>query len=799
VNKEMENQTNLKDALAEAPPQLNVEPTPAAQPAPSTGFDVRQLATAAPKPAGPAPGSLGWHLTNAYNSPAAQVPGGATKALFSGVTDALLHGNDEKPAQPEAQSNDWQAAQANADQSRPTPAPVQNAKPGIFDNVIKALGDARGGAGQRGVIQGVLGTAGEMTDRARREQQDQVQMAHSNAEMLKEQLLVHKLGEDARAENIAQGTKSVDEMINVPASYGGENGTEDFKGKTSQELTDLINKKQINPSVQTVFATGRKQVGADKNGVPIYQTTYSVVTPPAKMTITPERAKDLNDTIGTEFSTDPEKLQVLPGVVANKYIQQASNAKVLSAAAMHANTALGLQVDNDKAIAASKDLASNGQVVGAVAHEKSSEDDPYAYVKAYNLLKNSGAFTDPKSSLNGKEQAFRLMAGAGDAKNFEKQQESFATAQEKNAEKTTDIVASALKDPAKIQSDTETVLAASASRMNDQNLTTTQRADAARVNELAKNVLKLKQDTENSKELNKEEIKAKAAQRSSALNNPQGLTGPAFIATLPPGRANTLRQFEAGTLVLNPTALERTEKGQAYLDDVYSAYPDLDASKAPAYAKLRQSFTNGKEAQELKAANTALEHLDLFDQHLKGAVVGKIGQGLQAVGMNEQVRSLADDGKAVANELAKIYVGGVAGEHSIKEWQDLLDPNTLGMTESKLRTNMIEATKLMGGKMSALQNQWDDGVPSKMITAPKNMASAKNIDVYKRITGQDMDVHPTQNASATANAPAGAIQRPADLPTATHTQQFTKNGVTKTFWADASGKPLREATDIPKE
>jgi hypothetical protein len=766
---------NIEDQLAQAP-LSSKEANPAdalikytlpasaaaAQPAaaPQAGFDFGKVAIAEPAPEGPRPGSLGWSLMNAFAHPEAQKPGGAVKALLAGSTAAIHHDTEEGAENPE-----WQGVR-NGSPTTPTSPAIQPRKKGFFDDVMSRLGDAGAGAGQRGVVQGFLKSAGAMNDRQRQEQQDQIQMAHSNAEMLKEQLLVHKMGEESRAENIAAGKASVDEMVNAPASFGGENGTEDFKGKTSDELKDLIAKKQVNPAVQTVFATGRKEVGQDSNGVPIYQTTYSVVTPPAKMTISPERAADLNKTLGMELSTDPEKLQVLPGVVANKYIQQAQNARVLAAASLHANTMLGLQVDYDKAVNASKDLSSNGQVVSAVAHEKSGEDDPYAYVKAYNLLKNSNAFTDPKSSLNGKEQAFRMMAGAGDEKNFTKQQDSFAAAQQKNSEKVNDVVAESLKDPSKIQNDTETVLAASKARMTDPSLTPQQRQDAQRVNEMATNVRALKLETEASKELTKDEAKQRVQDNLAKVNNPSGLTGDAFIKSLPPGRANVLKAFGGGTLVLSP-GIFRSEKALPLVTDLYTAYPDLDETKAISYAKLRTNFTSGKEAAGLNGINTSLHHINLMDQNLNKATAGYTGTVEQFFGANPAGRAVADDAAALAAELGKLYTGGVIAQAEAEKWQEKLDPKGFGQTVGKLRTNLKEFTKLLGGKIEAYQDQWDDGVPSAFISAPKRIAAPESIQTYKRLTGDDLKVHPSQDNSATANAPAGAIEKPAQFPTST--------------------------------
>ena len=80
--------------------------------------------------------------------------------------------------------------------------------------------------------------------------------------------------------------------------------------------------------------------------------------------------------------------------------------------------------------------------------------------------------------------------------------------------------------------------------------------------------------------------------------------------------------------------MERTDKGQAYLDDIYAAYPDLDASTAPAYAKTRINFSTGKEAAGINSSNTAIHHLNRMDANLNQATAGYTGSVEQFFGAN---------------------------------------------------------------------------------------------------------------------------------------------------------------------
>jgi hypothetical protein len=82
------------------------------------------------------------------------------------------------------------------------------------------------------------------------------------------------------------------------------------------------------------------------------------------------------------------------------------------------------------------------------------------------------------------------------------------------------------------------------------------------------------------------------------------------------------------------------------------------------------------------------------------------------------------------------------------------------MTVGKLKTNVAEFTRLLGGKLEAYQDQWDDAVPSKSIPAPKAIASPESIATYKRLTGEDLKVHSVQpSANVSSGPPAGATHK----------------------------------------
>lgn len=669
-------------------------------------------------------------------------PGGISRGLIAASLSALL--GRKEPVDPSAKFTP-----TNVDTTTPTKAPPTQRAP-FGQPVMSLLGDLAGPE------RGLAGFAKATTQRQTQEQKDRVVMAASNAQMLHEQGLVHKQGVDAIDDAIKSGQTSVKELIeSVPGAGANSAGHEDFKGKTSDELTQMLQKGLFDPSVQTAFPTGKIVTGKDANGFPIYRTTYSVITPAKHVKITPEIAKALNEN-GSEYpvSDDPAKQQEMDGVQLNHSIQQANNAKA---------TKRAFQVEEAKAdetirkAQTSKDAQTvfqNPVVMNArLGHDasKPGSPDPFAVVKTFDYFMNHPEDVKRTGIPN---FADAYMQAAGGENYFKGLREEYQKSQAKSVDVRDSMIKEYTEHPDKISHNTPAVIAATDSILNDPTQKgTKQYNDAQRLKIQALNTQALEKTLEGERELDKEEIKRKAQQRASASLNPQGLTGEAFIKTLPVGRANALRNFANGTLVLNPTALERTDKGQAYLDDISAAYPDLDASRAPAYAKTRINFSTGKEAAGINSSNAAIHHLNRMDANLNQATAGYTGSVEQFFGLNPAGRAVADDAQAVSGELGKLYTGGVVTEGEKKEWEEKLNPKGFGMTVGKLKTNVAEFTRLLGGKLEAYQDQWDDAVPSKAIPAPMAIASPESIATYKRLTGEDLKVHSVQPSSV--NAPSG--------------------------------------------
>jgi hypothetical protein len=700
------------------------------------------------------PGSFSQKFFGALNKPANGLP--LMPALIKAGVDAM---NPEKQSTIDAalKTGPWAAATSNADATQPTQAPLQAPRRSPAEGILAAIGDISAAPGEGGFWGGFSRTAKATTERRREEMNDREHLATANAQMLHEQQLSHKLGEDQLAAATVSGKEGLNAIMTAerPGSLVAE-------GLTSDQVAAKIKQGEIDPTKQTVFLTGRIPVGKDANGQPLFRSTYTIVEPAGDIKLSDKQADFIKSETGREIPAGTE----LPSVQFNSLWQQAQSAQTTNAARDLALAKNSLEVHKAQVGKDAEGMARIPIVTNAINGHTASPEDPYATVKAFDaIMNNPKLLNDPSMPANFAEAYARWAGGDDTGANFGKLREKYAEAQAKNADTVGTMINDYMEHPDKISGHTPAVIAAADAILKDPTKAgTKQYLDAQRLKDQAQATQKFELDQEGAKEITKDEAKLKAQQRASAVANPQGLTGEAFIRTLPVGRAATLRAFGTGAMVVNPSALERTDKGQAFLDDIYTAYPDLDTSKAPAYAKMRTNFSTGKEAQGINASNTVLHHLDRMNTNLDTATAGITGSMEQFIGTNEAGRRLADDSKAVSGELGKLYSGGVVTEGEMRDWEEKLNPKGFGMTVNKLRTNVKEFAQLLGGKLEAFQDQWDDGVPSQYLSAPKSLASVDSQAAYKKITGKDLKVHPTQQISgieqkqpALPNQPANTI------------------------------------------
>ena len=148
-------------------------------------------------------------------------------------------------------------------------------------------------------------------------------------------------------------------------------------------------------------------------------------------------------------------------------------------------------------------------------------------------------------------------------------------------------------------------------------------------------------------------------------------TGPEYLATLSPQDQAQLKAVHEGRQGLSERQLG-TKDGKILSEQLNAAYPDFDATKYPAYNKMRTSMTSGPISVGVNRFNTALQHLATMDSHVSA---WSTIPGLKSVDalVGGDAANLEADRTAVKSELAAAYKGGVASQGEVNDWAEMLD------------------------------------------------------------------------------------------------------------------------------
>jgi hypothetical protein len=608
-------------------------------------------------------------------------PGGWARALLAGAHKAL--------------------AGAITPQAPGEPSRVGQIMQGLGN--IGAVGEIPHGSGKLG---GALVGIGRVLNAGNEQQNAQDQhrqmMAEANARLLHEQALVHQVNDQAILGSIDSGSKAVEKLKNAasPAPIIAD-------GVTSDELNQLLQSKKIDATQETAFPTGRKVVGENPDGTPIYRTTYTALGVPKDVNLDPNvpADKEILDRLN-KFGPPTQ------GVWGNGGVQHFTGAQF--------NLASQISSDNEAATRARNKTLEDAEI------DDSRRKDALAVVRIgpewNNALSNAG--NDPLKALAAMQanpgmvqkfpNLYQTVRSAYGPASFDKLVED----RQKKLADQTDLITEITKDPTKIEGKTSSVIAASQAIINDPNASTDKKQAAQRVLKQAQDTRAMEVQLDGDKELKKSQIKNGAADRS----NPSGLTGDAFIKTLPPGRAAALKAINDGSVAINSAALERSDKGQAYMDDIYAAYPDFQAYKGETWPKAYNEYNgSGATAKAKVNYNTALSHLqDLYQN--------STAEGLYVVGSKPY-----EDRKAaysiVVNEVGKAVKTGVITEGEGKELRDSLN----GWLPSTAKERTAHVAGLLKNKIDEFQTAFQDSAPSAQIKVPR-LISPQAQSAYDYIT-----------------------------------------------------------------
>ena len=754
--------------------------------APSTDLnDVQQ--EQAQQPVLPAPNSA-----SAAIAPIVQgAPDLATAVAQAFLKHTATIAQNSQVAQ-KTQAIEQQKAKAAATPAEDRPAPTPAPSAGSFgDKLAGALGDAAHASDTKGGwLSGVANTLKARNERLANEQKDRVLLAKSQAE----NIAMHRNFYQQDLEHRQQFHEANQKFFDA---YKESNDQETM---SQAELADHMKNDKSFAQDYLARATGEVPVVDAKgdevmekdSGRPVMTPTYTVMKiatkdgSPAAVTVDQTKSADFKKYLGLTYPVGT-KLTVLRDNALNQNMVAAR-----SAASLLSNTngkeLSQEQIDtirpllSDPTVTSAISEVPGSAYAGIVRHMKNADDHLSVYqaqAAAAKASNNQQALDKANADIASVQEERQKLATVDSQAITQKQRDEFYKEQKEN----NGNVAEYLADPSKIQGHAESVIAAA-----DDTISTSKDPavvkQAQRARDMAVNVQKLEDQRKVDLAVSEQNAKTKAAQVD---NNPNGLSGEAFLKTLPPGRAGLVKAIAEGRLPVNANAFERSTAGKPnqLSDDVFAAYPDFNAEKGANWPKAVQEFTiSGADHKKAQAYNVALAHMkSLYDNTTAEGVMNPLSKAFQD-------RQL--DMTQVTREFGNAVAAGVLTQGEAEEVKNALTGTTFNaLTPALKRERIVEAANLLGRKIDEVQREFNDRAPSASIKVPTLLGpEAKRALDYVQSGG----------GKAPAGQPAKVgFQRPADVPNATGAAPDPKTN--KMYWHDASGKAIREvkAGELPNE
>lgn len=247
----------------------------------------------------------------------------------------------------------------------------------------------------------------------------------------------------------------------------------------------------------------------------------------------------------------------------------------------------------------------------------------------------------------------------------------------------------------------------------------------------------------------------RAAAGAATAASVGGATGADALAALPTGDAATVKAIGEGRQA-PPSRF--TKEGQRIMGMVNQVYPDYDASSYPTYQSMRKFMTSGPGGVGLNFIGTARNHLDELESTIPDNVnVPLVGSAINWVknaatrATSPQLKAFESARDAVSSEVAKAYAGKAITQNEHDNMLSLINESD---SPDALRGSIGEFRRLLNGKLSSYQTQWESGMPRGVVSPNSTLEKLLGAsDTSTPPTGQPTPPTPPTGPPATNAAP----------------------------------------------
>jgi hypothetical protein len=234
-----------------------------------------------------------------------------------------------------------------------------------------------------------------------------------------------------------------------------------------------------------------------------------------------------------------------------------------------------------------------------------------------------------------------------------------------------------------------------------------------------------------------------------------GVNGDAFLQTLQPNTAAQVKALAEGRMQFPSGFALKTPYWQQMLSAVSQYDPNFDQVNFNARSKTRSDFTSGKNAQNIKALNTAIGHLGTLNDQIDNTASGSLtplnyleNKTAELTGSSGPTQFKQTAG-ALSSELTQVFRGSGGAEADVKRYLEELNVN--GSKEQK-KAAVQNIVTLLNSRLSAIGDQYNQGMGTT--ADPLTLLNPHAQSVLQKVSGA-----PAAAPSQTQNSAGWKITR----------------------------------------
>jgi hypothetical protein len=210
------------------------------------------------------------------------------------------------------------------------------------------------------------------------------------------------------------------------------------------------------------------------------------------------------------------------------------------------------------------------------------------------------------------------------------------------------------------------------------------------------------------------EANAKARAEMSLMSG-MAAGGVGSTGTLPqdPAVASMVKAMAEGRMQFPGSFALRSPYWQNMIKMVATYDPTFDATQWPVRVAVRQDFTKGKAAANVRSLNTAIGHLDSLRDAAKGLnnASAPLWNQIANYGFTQagdpRVVKFNTAANAVAGEAATVFKGTAGTDQEIRAWREQINSS---QSPEQINMAVDQITTLLASRMDALDSQWTTGM-----------------------------------------------------------------------------------------